>query len=546
MSAHPDERHDTALPNGARLPEQVVARTSVRSHDSVPALDPAGPAATDRRRHSSRARRSWASADPFALPRQHGTERPVDPALAAEARRRSWTRPLTVQAVVADITIAAAVAGLCAASLPKTRPLTAVFMVAGALLWVTAVAITRGYEAGRMGDGAEEFQAVLKAATGVVAALGLGAYTAQYLLPRRDVLIAVPVVAALSAGWRHLMRQRLHRRRYRGEAMLRTLVVGEPVSVQRVADDLRSRASHGFEVVGACVPQPGPEIQEYLQTPLLGVLPDVPQVVVDNDIDAVIVVGSQLNGQALRRLSWALERTGAGLLVEPGLVEVAGPNVALRPAAGLSLLHLERPSSRAGRMLGKAAIDRLVGAALLLLASPVIGLAALGVRLTSRGPVFFKQVRMGVDGRTFTMYKLRSMVVDAEDRRDDLLDQSSRDGLMFKMQRDPRVTRVGAVLRRFSIDELPQLLNVVRGDMSLVGPRPPLQSEFEQYHDAVHRRLRVRPGLTGLWQVSGRADLSWEESVRLDLRYVDNWSIALDLLILWKTARAVLRGSGAY
>ena len=161
--------------------------------------------------------------------------------------------------------------------------------------------------------------------------------------------------------------------------------------------------------------------------------------------------------------------------------------------------------------------------------------------------MFFRQTRIGVDGRTFTMFKLRSMVVDAEAQRtEDLLAQSNRDGLMFKMRRDPRVTRVGGVLRRFSLDELPQLLNVVVGDMSLVGPRPPLQSEYEAYHDAVHRRLRVRPGLTGLWQVSGRADLSWDESVRLDLRYVDNWSIALDMLILWKTARAVIRGSGAY
>jgi exopolysaccharide biosynthesis polyprenyl glycosylphosphotransferase len=534
MSAHPDERQDTAVTGTRRLPEQTLAAT---------AQDGAG-RATERRRCDSRTRRSWASAHPFAVP--IGTRRRPDPALAAELRRRSWTRPLTTQAVVADAVIAAAVAGLCAASLDKTRPLAGLMALTGAVLWTTAVAVTRGYDAGRMGDGAEEFQAVLKAATGVVAVLGVAAYSAQYLLPRRDVLVAVPLVAALSACWRHVMRQRLHRRRYRGEAMLRTLVVGEPVSVQRVASDLRSRASHGFAVVGACVPQPGPEIEQYLQTPLLGVLPDVPQVVVDNDIDAVIVVGSQLNGEALRRLSWALERTGAGLLVEPGLVEVAGPNVALRPAAGLSLLHLERPSSRTGRMLGKALIDRVVGTLILLAASPVIAAAALAVRLTSRGPVFFKQVRMGVDGRTFTMYKLRSMVVDAEDQRATLLDQSSRDGLMFKMAHDPRVTRVGAFLRRFSIDELPQLLNVVRGDMSLVGPRPPLQSEFARYHDAVHRRLRVRPGLTGLWQVSGRADLSWEESVRLDLRYVDNWSIALDLLILWKTARAVLRGSGAY
>jgi exopolysaccharide biosynthesis polyprenyl glycosylphosphotransferase len=199
-----------------------------------------------------------------------------------------------------------------------------------------------------------------------------------------------------------------------------------------------------------------------------------------------------------------------------------------------------------GRMLLKSFLDRSVGIVLLVCAAPIIGISALLVRLTSRGKAFFPQHRVGLDGDTFTMFKLRSMVADAEDRKAELLDLTDRDGLMFKMHADPRITPVGKVLRRFSIDELPQLWNVVKGDMSLVGPRPPLPAEYEAYHDAVHRRLRVRPGLTGLWQVSGRADLTWEESVRMDLRYVDNWSIALDLQILWKTARAVLKGSGAY
>jgi hypothetical protein len=208
MSAHPEERSDT-VPNGAVVPQQPGGGTARRGADSSTA---------DRRRHVSQARRSWASSNPFAVPRQRSDGRPADPVQAAELRRRSWARPLTVQAVVADAVIAATVAGLCAASLPKTRSLAVVMALVGALLWVCAVALTRGYEAGRMGDGAEEFQAVLKAATGVVAALGLAAYSAQYLLPRRDVLIAVPVVAALSAAWRHVMRQRLHRRRYRGEA----------------------------------------------------------------------------------------------------------------------------------------------------------------------------------------------------------------------------------------------------------------------------------------------------------------------------------------
>jgi len=219
--------------------------------------------------------------------------------------------------------------------------------------------------------------------------------------------------------------------------------------------------------------------------------------------------------------------------------------VHLRPTAGLSLLEVETTSPRR-RLFAKSTLDRTLGAAILLAVSPVIVAAAIAVRVTSRGPAFFHQRRIGVDGREFTMWKLRSMYTDAEERRAALLGDSDRDGLMFKMHDDPRITAIGRLLRRYSVDELPQLWNVVRGDMSLVGPRPPLPQEVDEYHDAVYRRLRVRPGLTGLWQVSGRADLSWDESVRLDLRYVDNWSVAMDLMILWKTGRAVFGGSGAY
>jgi len=219
--------------------------------------------------------------------------------------------------------------------------------------------------------------------------------------------------------------------------------------------------------------------------------------------------------------------------------------VNVRPTAGLSLLEVQTVPPRR-RLFAKAVLDRALGTALLLAAAPVVAAAALAVRVSSAGPVFFRQRRVGIDGRPFTMLKLRSMFADAEARRDTLLAHSDRDGLMFKMHDDPRITPVGRILRRFSIDELPQLWNVARGDMSLVGPRPPLPEEVSGYQDQVFRRLHVRPGLTGLWQVSGRADLSWDESVRLDLRYVDNWSVAMDLHILWKTGRAVLGSSGAY
>jgi lipopolysaccharide/colanic/teichoic acid biosynthesis glycosyltransferase len=217
----------------------------------------------------------------------------------------------------------------------------------------------------------------------------------------------------------------------------------------------------------------------------------------------------------------------------------------MRPAAGLALIHVDS-AVHVHLPLLKEAIDRIAGAVLLVLAGPILLIAMLAIRMSGPGPVLYRQQRIGFRGVPFVMYKLRTMAVDADHRRAGLVHHSDRDGLMFKMRSDPRVTPVGRWLRRFSADELPQLWNIVRGEMALVGPRPPLPEEYAEYRDAVHRRLRVKPGLTGLWQVSGRADLSWEESIRLDLRYVDNWSITLDLQILWKTLRAVLRGKGAY
>jgi exopolysaccharide biosynthesis polyprenyl glycosylphosphotransferase len=265
------------------------------------------------------------------------------------------------------------------------------------------------------------------------------------------------------------------------------------------------------------------------------------------DADAVAVVSQpDLSGHALRRLSWALEDRGVELLVSPGIVEVAGPRLSIRPLAGMSLLHLERPMMKGTRRAMKVAFDYCATLVLLMLLGPLMLALALTVRITSRGPALFRQTRVGTDGREFTVYKFRSMVVDAEARLATLAEANEGNGVLFKIRNDPRVTRIGRILRKYSLDELPQLLNVLRGNMSLVGPRPPLPSEVAGYSPTEVRRLRVRPGMTGLWQVSGRSDLTWEESLRLDLRYVDNWSLALDLSILWRTVRAVTQGSGAY
>jgi exopolysaccharide biosynthesis polyprenyl glycosylphosphotransferase len=279
----------------------------------------------------------------------------------------------------------------------------------------------------------------------------------------------------------------------------------------------------------------------------VGGLDDVLALAATACADTVAVTSSsETAAQYLRRLSWQLEGSGLELLVVPGLVEVAGPRLHIRPLEGLPLLAVEAPCFTGWRRLVKTVVDRAAAAAVLVLLAPVMLVLALAVRLSGPGPVLFRQVRIGEGGVPFTMLKFRSMVADADQRLDAVRALNEFDGVLFKVRNDPRVTRVGRWLRRLSLDELPQLINVLTGSMSLVGPRPPLPTEVASYDEQVSRRLLVKPGLTGLWQISGRSDLSWEHSVRLDLRYVENWSLALDLGILVRTVRAVLRGSGAY
>lgn len=445
-------------------------------------------------------------------------------------------------ALSADLLIAIAVGMAVLVPARGWAPATFGWAAAGAVAFVIFIALTRGYEIRSLGDGPGEFQAVLRGGLLVGASLTMFAFTLQAPVPRSAVFFGVPALIVAAFVGRHLRRRSLHSQRRVGRAMMQTLIVGEPGSIERLLADLTSAPHHGYQVVGICLPSLDmPEDG----LPILGAIADVPQVVVDHAIDVVIVTGHYLGGEALRRLSWALGRTSAQLVVAPDLVEVTGPRLSLRPTLGLSLLEVEIGTSRR-RLVGKAILDRSLGAVLLAVALPVILAAALAARRTSPGPAFYSQTRVGVDGRTFKMWKIRSMYIDADARREALLAVNEGHGLLFKVRNDPRVTPLGRVLRRYSLDELPQLLNVVKGDMSLVGPRPPLLEEVAQYEDQVQRRLHVRPGLTGLWQVSGRSNLSWEESMRLDLRYVDNWSVMMDLLILWKTARAVLAGSGAF
>ena len=248
----------------------------------------------------------------------------------------------------------------------------------------------------------------------------------------------------------------------------------------------------------------------------------------------------------IRRLSWQLEGSAAELVLSSRLAEVAGPRISLHQIDGLPLIKVQIPSFEGGKHAVKRAFDIVVSSMALL----VIGLAApfiaLAIYIDSPGPIFFRQLRVGRDGQTFRMVKFRSMKTSAEQDLAALVAESDGNGVLFKMKNDPRITRVGRILRKFSIDELPQFFNVLIGDMSIVGPRPPLPSEVMTYDGEVFRRLYINPGITGLWQVSGRSDLSWDESVRLDLRYVENWSLMNDLMIMWRTVKVMLQPSGAY
>jgi exopolysaccharide biosynthesis polyprenyl glycosylphosphotransferase len=281
--------------------------------------------------------------------------------------------------------------------------------------------------------------------------------------------------------------------------------------------------------------------------PVLGTPDEVLGAVAGKRADSVVVAGQGLMSRhGLRRLAWQLQSTDTGLFLASQLSDVAAPRITVRTLSGLPLLQVQAPVFDGGQRRFKSLMDRLLAAALLLAFAPVLVVVAALVGLSSPGGVLYRQERIGLGQRPFRCLKFRTMYSGADSAAADLRSQGDTDGPLFKMRTDPRVTPVGRVLRRFSLDELPQLFNVLGGSMSLVGPRPPLPDEVAEYGHDVRRRLLVKPGMTGLWQVSGRSDLTWAESVRLDLYYVENWSPLLDLQIIARTAIAVAGGRGAY
>jgi len=415
--------------------------------------------------------------------------------------------------------------------------------------WVTFLAMFGTRDSRVIGTGNNEYKRVVDATVRLFGIVAIFAFLFQLDLARGYIILALPVgtLALIASRW--IWRQWLSAQRSRGFFSSRVLLVGSRVSVTAIAKDLNRVPQAGYVVVGACIP--GDTIGEYLlgQIPVSNNLDKLQATMDLAGADTVVVTSSdELPPERIRELSWSLEPGRQHLVLAPSLTDVGGPRIHMRPVAGLPLIHVETPRYEGLKRFSKRAFDILSSAVLILLLSPVLAAAAMGVRLSTPGGVLFRQDRVGLNGEHFKMLKFRSMVIDAESQLGALqgLDKVSDNAVMFKMKNDPRVTPIGRFMRRFSLDELPQLFNVLGGSMSLVGPRPPLDREVAIYEHHVHRRFLVKPGITGLWQVSGRSNLSWEDTVRLDLYYVENWSITGDLMILWRTARAVLARDGAY
>jgi len=460
----------------------------------------------------------------------------------------TWPRAYRRQVAVADfavaVTAAVAAIGLRFGMNPSAKYLVLSLLLPA--LWLIALRLVGGYEMRFLGTGSDEFRKVLNAGVSLTAGLALISYAVNDELSRVYLVISMPVIVLLDLLVRFALRKRLHWLRTAGLCMSTVVAVGHEAAVADLISELRREPYHGLEVVAACLAG-GSAVTEVAGVPVVGDLYETADVVRRCGAGTVAVLSCpEMDGVQLRQLAWELEKTGTDLCVAPALLDVAGPRTTIRPTAGLTLLHVDHPQLSGPRQVLKDLFDRGVAGMALILLSPLMIAVAIAVKLPDSGPALFTQTRVGKDGRPFKIYKFRTMVVDAEKRLAELRAKNENDGVLFKMRRDPRITAVGARLRKWSLDELPQLFNVLLGEMSLVGPRPALPDETAQYADHVRRRLVVKPGLTGLWQVSGRSDLSWDESVRLDLRYVENWSLALDLQILWKTVAVILRGSGAY
>ncbi|MGC5628581.1 sugar transferase [Georgenia sp. Z1344] len=492
----------------------------------------------------------------------------VAPSQGADRRATHWSASYRHRVLATDLAVLLLVVGIGALASPRRGegPAEVAIGVGLGLVWLLALQLFRTRSPRRMAVGAEEYKRVVNATAATAgvacaAAVLLGPVAFAAVRPHLVLTVPVGLLALLLGRWS--WRSWLHTLRLRGAALSDVVVVGEQSDVAYVTRQIARRSAVCYRVVGVVLdtdrppadpatpgaPQPAAPLAPPGATapPTYYGTERVPQAVTEFGADAVIVAGPLSGGtRAIRTLGWALEPTRTELVLVSSLLDVAGPRITMRPVEGLPLMHVDRPRFEGGRHVVKRALDIVGSTAALLLMLPLFAVIAILVRRDSPGGAFFTQTRTGRHGRAFRMNKFRTMVTTAEADRAALAARNEGAGPLFKLKDDPRVTRLGAVLRRHSLDELPQFWNVLRGDMSLVGPRPPLPEEVAAYEGHTGRRLYIKPGLTGLWQISGRSNLDWEESVRLDLYYVENWSVTGDLMIMWRTFKVMVRPEGAY
>ena len=413
-------------------------------------------------------------------------------------------------------------------------------------LWMLTLFVGGAYRTKRTGVGTNEYTVVLVWSLIAAGVIAITLYLTSYNLSRGFFVLLFGMGIPLLIVGRYLLRRVLKRARSGGRLSSAVLIAGSPSHIDRIAGVLARERWLGYEVVGALVPGE-PAAQTDGGIPIVGRPADAVEALQHYGAQAVIFAeGSFAKAHQFNEMAREFEDFDAQLIVVPTLTDISAERVAVRPVAGLPLVYVEQPRASRARSWAERAFD-VVGSSLLILVSlPIMLIVAIAIRIEDHGPALFRQRRIGLGGQEFGCLKFRSMTQDAEAHVAELERRNEGAGVLFKVKDDPRVTRVGHFIRRFSLDELPQFFNVFAGQMSLVGPRPALPGEVARYEKHVLRRLDVRPGITGLWQVSGRSDLSWEDTVRLDLYYVDNWSMLADLHIIARTLGAVLRSRGAY
>lgn len=476
----------------------------------------------------------------------------------AAAQVAPWTRSLHIRligvdAVLIAVALTAAFVMRFALGFPGggvVRPTMAYVLISLLLFpgWLAALAMERSRDVRIVGAGVTEYRRVFQATWKFFAVVAGVCYVLRFDLARGYVAVALPLGVALLLAGRYQSRHWLQGQRSCGECLSPLIVAGSRTGVHDLISELQANPQAGYLVVGACIPNSDRELGTLIEgVPILGDVLDVPAAARQTGARSVAVGGcDSLTSTVVRNLGWELETTGTEMIVVPGLIDVAGPRVLVSPAEGLSLVHIDAPTFSGGKYLAKSVIDWLLAlVAVAVLAVPLL-LVAMAVKVTSPGPVLYHQERIGRDGHPFQMLKFRSMRVGADAELHALADQNEAGGPLFKMREDPRVTHIGRYMRRYSVDELPQFFNVLRGDMALVGPRPQLPGEVAQYDGHAARRLLVKPGITGLWQVSGRSDLEWRVGLRKDVFYTENWTVFSDFVILAKTAKAIVAHKGAY